>query len=43
MNCKDCPYRKQLARIFDVHIWKEDCDRFGTEYCENQKGVAENA
>lgn len=24
--------------IFDIYIWKEDCDRYGTEYCENQIG-----
>ena len=33
-NCKDCPYRKATASLFDVHIWKEDCDRYGTEFCK---------
>ena len=32
-NCKTCPYRISLARMFDVHVWKEDCDRYETEYC----------
>lgn len=29
-NCKSCEYRKQVARLFDIHIdwmdcWKTDC------------------
>ncbi len=32
-NCKDCPYRIALAKCFDIHIWKEDCDRYKTDYC----------
>ena len=33
INCRDCPYRKFLAGAFDIHVWEEDCDRYGTEYC----------
>ena len=33
INCKECPYRLALARMFDVHVWKEDCDKYQTEYC----------
>ena len=35
-NCKDCPYRKEIAFLFDIHIWKEDCDKYETEYCKKQ-------
>ena len=35
-SCKECPYHIAVARIFDVHIWKEDCDKYGTEYCKKQ-------
>ena len=38
-NCKDCLYRITLAKMFDIHIWKEDCDKYGTEYCKNQKNA----
>ena len=37
MNCKDCTYRMLLARIFNVHVDKFDCDRCGTEYCKKQQ------
>ena len=37
-NCKDCPYRITLARMFDIHIWKEDCDKYGTDKCVMPKG-----
>lgn len=32
-DCKNCPYRKLLAREFDIHVWAEDCDRYETERC----------
>ena len=32
-RCKECPYRIALAIMFDIHIWKEDCDRYETDYC----------
>ena len=35
-NCKKCKYRIVLATAFDIHIWKEDCDKYGTEYCLKQ-------
>ena len=35
-ECKECPYRIALAAMFDIHVWKEDCDRYGTEYCKKQ-------
>ena len=36
-NCKECPYRILLAKKFDIHVWKEDCDRYETDCCEKQK------
>ena len=36
-NCKECPYRITLAIMFDIHIWKEDCDKYETDYCKEQK------
>ena len=36
-NCKECPYRIALAIMFDIHIWKEDCDRYETDYCGDGK------
>jgi hypothetical protein len=41
-NCKECPYRIATAFLFDIHIWKEDCDRYGTEYCKKQIPPKEN-
>lgn len=32
-NCKECLYRIALAIMFDIHILKEDCDRYETDYC----------
>ena len=32
-RCKECPYRIALAIMFDIHVWKEDCDRYETGYC----------
>lgn len=31
MNCKDCNFRKELAKCFDIHIdwrdcWIQDCE-----------------
>ena len=36
-NCKECPYRITLAIMFDIHIWKDDCDKYETDYCKEQK------
>lgn len=36
-NCKECPYRISLDKKFDIHVWKEDCDRYETDYCKKQK------
>lgn len=36
-NCKECPYMTLLAKKFDIHVWKEDCDRYETDYCKKQK------
>lgn len=36
-NCKECPYRILLSKKFDIHVWKEDCDRYETDYCNKQK------
>jgi hypothetical protein len=33
-DCKNCRYRIHLARAFDVHIWKEDCDKYETDICK---------
>lgn len=41
-RCKECPYRIALAIMFDIHVWKEDCDRYETDYCggiELKEGV----
>ena len=32
-KCKECLYRIALAIMFDIHIWKEDCDRYETDHC----------
>ena len=32
-DCKNCSYRKYLARTFDVHVYEEDCDKYGTDLC----------
>ena len=34
-KCKECQYRIALATMFDIHVWKEDCDRYETDYCGN--------
>lgn len=34
VNCKNCGYRILLAKIADIHVWKEDCDLYGTERCK---------
>lgn len=33
-NCEKCRYRIHLAKIADIHVWKEDCDKYGTDICE---------
>lgn len=33
-DCKNCPYRWILARMFDIHICYLDCDKAGTEECD---------
>lgn len=33
-NCKTCRYRIWLARLCDVHVYADDCDKYGTEFCE---------
>lgn len=35
VNCKDCCYRYWLAKLWDCHVWAEDCDKYGTDFCEN--------
>ena len=32
--CKYCPTRKTLAKIFDIHVWGEDCPYVCEEYDE---------
>ena len=34
VDCKNCRYRKWLAILCDCHVWKEDCDKYGTDLCE---------
>lgn len=34
VDCQNCRYRKHLARAFDIHVWKEDCDKYGTDICK---------
>ncbi len=33
-NCKKCRYRIAIARMVDMHVWEEDCDKYGTDFCE---------
>lgn len=37
--CKNCPYRKLLAIIFDIHVDMVDCWEYGANFCEAAKGV----
>ena len=32
-NCKDCLYRQLLADTADCHVWGEDCDHYGDDFC----------
>ena len=32
-NCQKCRYRIHLARLCDVHVREEDCDKYGTDFC----------
>ena len=34
LNCSKCRYRIYLAKIADIHVWKEDCDKYGTDLCK---------
>ena len=36
-NCKERPYRILLAKKFNIHVWKEDRDRYEIDYCKKQK------
>jgi hypothetical protein len=38
-NCKDCLYRKYLARVCDVHVDADDCDKYGTELCLEMNAI----
>ena len=33
-NCGKCRYRLWLARLCDIHVWGEDCDKYGTDLCK---------
>lgn len=33
-NCRKCRYRIWLARLCDVHVVADDCDKYGTELCK---------
>lgn len=33
VDCQKCGYRIMLAKIADIHVWKEDCDKYGTDLC----------
>lgn len=33
-NCKKCRYRYWLAQLCDIHVWQEDCDKYGTDLCQ---------
>ena len=33
-NCKKCRYRIHLAILCDIHVWEEDCDKYGTDICK---------
>lgn len=35
-DCKNCDYRKTLARLVDAHVWAEDCPCYMTEVCGGQ-------
>lgn len=24
-DCENCEYRKMIAKMFDIHIWGDDC------------------
>ena len=32
-DCRNCGYRILLAKIADIHVWGEDCDKYGTDHC----------
>ena len=33
-DCKKCRYRYWLAQLCDIHVWQEDCDKYGTDLCQ---------
>lgn len=33
-NCKKCRYRIWLARLCDVHVDADDCDKYGQDLCK---------
>lgn len=33
-DCRNCGYRILLAKIADIHVWGEDCDKYGTDRCK---------
>jgi hypothetical protein len=35
-NCENCKYRIDMVKLYDAHIWQDDCDKYGTEYCRKQ-------
>ena len=41
-DCKNCDYRKHLARLCDCHVWGEDCDKLDTDFCEKMQSKSEN-
>ena len=34
LNCGKCRYRLWLARLCDIHVWAEDCDKYGQDLCK---------
>lgn len=38
-DCKRCLYRKYLARLCDVHVDADDCDKHGTKLCEEMNTI----
>lgn len=32
-NCNDCRYRFWLAKLCDVHVCADDCDKRGSDLC----------
>ena len=34
-DCKHCSYRYWVAKIEHIHVCKEDCEHYGTDFCKD--------